>query len=88
MSVGAGTLLTNGQVTNAVNAGAYFGLSPGLNQTVCNEAKHIGLPFIPGVMTPSEIELANELGYTIQKLFPAGRIGGTFFLKESYAGAI
>ncbi|MEO8764685.1 MAG: bifunctional 4-hydroxy-2-oxoglutarate aldolase/2-dehydro-3-deoxy-phosphogluconate aldolase [Ginsengibacter sp.] len=81
MYVGAGTLLSAGQVQTAVNSGAQFGLSPAFNQTVCNEAKHLHLPFIPGVMTPSEIEFANELGYTILKLFPAEQAGGTGFLK-------
>jgi 2-dehydro-3-deoxyphosphogluconate aldolase/(4S)-4-hydroxy-2-oxoglutarate aldolase len=81
MYVGAGTLLTTGQLTKAVDAGAQFGLSPGFNQTVCNESKRIGFPFIPGVMTPSEIEFANELGYPILKLFPAGQIGAMSFLK-------
>ena len=81
MHVGAGTLLSPGQLTKAANAGAHFGLSPGFNQTVCNQAKRMGFPFIPGVMTPSEIELANELGYNIMKLFPAEQIGGISFLK-------
>jgi 2-dehydro-3-deoxyphosphogluconate aldolase/(4S)-4-hydroxy-2-oxoglutarate aldolase len=81
MYVGAGTVLETGQLTRAVNAGAQFGLSPGFNQSVCNEAKRIGFPFIPGVMTPSEIEVAHQLGYTILKLFPAEQIGGISFLK-------
>ena len=81
MNVGAGTLLTNMQVQKAIDAGAQFGLSPGYNSTVCNEAKRLDLPFIPGVMTPSEIESASEIGFTIQKLFPAEQLGGISFLK-------
>jgi 2-dehydro-3-deoxyphosphogluconate aldolase/(4S)-4-hydroxy-2-oxoglutarate aldolase len=81
LNVGAGTLLTNMQVQKAIDAGAQFGLSPGYNSTVCNEAKRLGLPFIPGVMTPSEIESASEMGFTIQKLFPAEQLGGISFLK-------
>ncbi len=81
MNVGAGTILNIAQLHKAIDAGAQFGLSPGFNQTVCDEVKFIGFPFIPGVMTPSEIELASEQGYDIQKLFPAEQLGGVSFLK-------
>ena len=81
MFVGAGTLLTTSLMSDAINAGALFGLSSSLNTKVCGEAKQKNFPFIPGVMTPSEIELAYELGYHIQKLFPASQIGGASFLK-------
>ena len=81
MNVGAGTILNIAQLHKAINAGAQFGLSPGFNQTVCNEVKFTGFPFIPGVMTASEMELANEQGYKIQKLFPAEQLGGISFLK-------
>ena len=81
MFVGAGTLLTTSLMSDAINAGAQFGLSSSLNTRVCNEARQKNFPFIPGVMTPSEIELAYELGYDIQKLFPASQIGGASFLK-------
>jgi 2-dehydro-3-deoxyphosphogluconate aldolase / (4S)-4-hydroxy-2-oxoglutarate aldolase len=81
MYVGAGTLLNTNTLNDAMNAGAMFGLSSSLNTKVCNEASAKNFPFIPGVMTPSEIELAYELGYGIQKLFPASQIGGVSFLK-------
>lgn len=81
MYVGAGTILNTAQLQKAINAGAQFGLSPGLNQTVVNETKLSSFPFIPGVMTPSEIELACEQGFGIQKLFPAEQVGGIAFLK-------
>ena len=81
LNIGAGTLLRIEQLQNAIDAGAQFGLSPSLNKTICNKAKQLAFPFIPGVMTPSEIELAHELGYTILKLFPAAQIGGASFLK-------
>jgi len=84
MNIGAGTLLSVEQLHNAINAGAQFGLSSSLNSKVCNEANQMKFPFIPGVMTPSEIELANELGYTIQKLFPAEQLGGASFLKAMF----
>ena len=81
MYVGAGTLLKTDTLNDAMNAGAMFGLSSSLNTTICNAASAKSFPFIPGVMTPSEIELAYDLGYDIQKLFPASQIGGTSFLK-------
>ncbi len=81
MYVGAGTLLKTDTLTDAINSGAQFGLSSSLNATICNAASEKKFPFIPGVMTPSEIELAFDLGYDIQKLFPASQIGGVSFLK-------
>ena len=79
--VGAGTLLTVDYLQKAIDAGAKFGLSSGLNVDVCTEAKTKKFPFIPAVMTPSEIETAYNLGYSILKLFPAAQLGGTAFLK-------
>jgi 2-dehydro-3-deoxyphosphogluconate aldolase/(4S)-4-hydroxy-2-oxoglutarate aldolase len=81
INIGAGTLLSPVQVKEANNAGAQFGLSPGFNQQVCDEAAKYHLPFIPGVMTPSEIEHACSQGYTILKLFPTEQLGGIAFLK-------
>jgi len=81
MNIGAGTLLSVDQLKSAMNAGAQFGLSPSLNKTICEEANLINFPFIPGVMTPSDIEFAHELDYHILKLFPATQLGGASFLK-------
>ncbi|MBV9963214.1 MAG: bifunctional 4-hydroxy-2-oxoglutarate aldolase/2-dehydro-3-deoxy-phosphogluconate aldolase [Parafilimonas sp.] len=81
MNIGAGTLLSVDQLKNAIKAGAQFGLSPSLNKTICEEAKQLNLPFIPGIMTPSEIEFAHESGCSILKLFPAAQLGGVAFLK-------
>lgn len=81
MKVGAGTILSLEQLQAAINAGAQFGLSPGLNRTVCNKANLKNFPFIPGVMTPSEIESAVEMRFIILKLFPAEQVGGVRFLK-------
>ena len=81
MFVGAGTILNINSLKDSINAGAQFGLSSSLNSKVCNEANKVEFPFIPGVMTPSEIEYAYELGFTIQKLFPAAQLGGASFLK-------
>lgn len=81
LKVGAGTLLNNMMVRHALDAGAEFGLSPGYNSNICTATIRAEFPFIPGVMTPSEIEQAAEAGFTILKLFPAEQVGGPGFLK-------
>jgi 2-dehydro-3-deoxyphosphogluconate aldolase/(4S)-4-hydroxy-2-oxoglutarate aldolase len=80
MTVGAGTLLETMQVDEAVRAGAQFGVSPGLNETVVKHAQQAGLPFIPGVMTPSDVEHAVALGCKVLKFFPAEAAGGVKML--------
>jgi 2-dehydro-3-deoxyphosphogluconate aldolase / (4S)-4-hydroxy-2-oxoglutarate aldolase len=81
MIVGAGTLLEAAQVERAKGAGAAFGVAPGLNPRILEVAKRVGLPFMPGVMTPSEVEAAIELGCRILKFFPANLAGGVAMLK-------
>jgi len=80
--VGAGTLLSPQQVRQAVDAGAQFGVAPGTNRKVAEEAQRLGLPFSPGVMTPSDIEAALEFGGKVLKFFPAGAAGGIQMLKS------
>lgn len=79
--VGAGTLLAPDQVRRAKDAGASFGLAPGLNPDVVATAREIGLPFSPGIMTPSDVEGALALGCQLLKFFPAGAAGGPGMLK-------
>ena len=76
MLVGAGTVLTTEQVDSAVAAGAKFIVSPGLNPVTVKYCQAKGVPVIPGIMTPSEIELALSLGLTEVKFFPAEAAGG------------
>lgn len=76
MQVGAGTVLTVDQVDQVLAAGAFFAVAPGTNARVVRHALHRGLPFYPGVMTPSEVEAALALGCTLQKFFPASVAGG------------
>ena len=76
MLAGIGTVLTADQVDEVAAAGAQFAVSPGLNPDVVERAQEIGLPFAPGVMTPSEIEVAIELGCRELKFFPAMPSGG------------
>jgi 2-dehydro-3-deoxyphosphogluconate aldolase/(4S)-4-hydroxy-2-oxoglutarate aldolase len=80
MYIGAGTLLSVSQLKMAVDAGVQFGLAPGFNRTICETALDHHFPFIPGVMTPSEIEEAAAMGFHILKLFPAAQLNGVGFL--------
>lgn len=81
MLVGAGTVLTVGQLREAVDAGAQFLVSPGTNVDVVELALREGIPIFPGVATPSEIEANLARGLDVLKLFPAEVIGGVRFLK-------
>jgi 2-dehydro-3-deoxyphosphogluconate aldolase / (4S)-4-hydroxy-2-oxoglutarate aldolase len=81
MMVGAGTLLLRDHVLKAMDAGAAFGLSPGFNPSLCEFAKDHEFDMIPGVITPSEIENAFDMGYRILKLFPISQFGGIELLK-------
>ena len=79
--VGAGTVLTPQQADRALDAGAHFAVSPGMNRRVVKHCIEIGLPMYPGICTPSEVELALELGLRAVKFFPAEPTGGVKYLK-------
>jgi 2-dehydro-3-deoxyphosphogluconate aldolase/(4S)-4-hydroxy-2-oxoglutarate aldolase len=79
--VGAGTVLTVDQADAAVDAGAAFLVAPGFNPRVVERAATLGVPMLPGVSTPTEIEAAIAFGLTTLKFFPAEVSGGTAFLK-------
>jgi 2-dehydro-3-deoxyphosphogluconate aldolase / (4S)-4-hydroxy-2-oxoglutarate aldolase len=79
--VGAGTLLTAEQVKQAIGAGAQFGVSPGLSESVSTTAQENGFPLFPGVITPTEVMRALELGWKNLKFFPAETFGGVNALK-------
>ena len=81
MLVGAGTVLTVDQVERAADAGAQFIVSPGLNPEVAKYCTHQRLPHIPGVCTPTEIQIAMEMGFHVLKFFPAEAYGGLSSLK-------
>jgi 2-dehydro-3-deoxyphosphogluconate aldolase / (4S)-4-hydroxy-2-oxoglutarate aldolase len=81
MMVGVGTLLTLQQLHEVKEAGAAFGVAPGMNPRVVAEAARIGLPFAPGVCTPTDIELAVELGCRLMKFFPSEPSGGLPYLR-------
>lgn len=75
LCVGAGTVLTPGQVQQARDVGAQFAVAPGMNPLVVDAARTMGLPFAPGVYTPTDIELGLELGCPVLKFFPAATQG-------------
>ena len=85
MVVGAGTVLNTADLHRAADAGARFAVAPGFNPTVVREALASGIDFIPGVLTPGEIEQALELGLKLLKFFPAEAAGGVTMLKALHA---
>jgi 2-dehydro-3-deoxyphosphogluconate aldolase/(4S)-4-hydroxy-2-oxoglutarate aldolase len=85
MLPGIGTILTPEQVREVAQSGAAFGVAPGLNRRVIETAQQVGLPFAPGVATPSELEAALELGCREVKLFPAEPLGGMAYLNSMAA---
>lgn len=79
--VGAGTVLTVKNLEAASACGARFGVAPGLNPDIVEQAARLDLPFVPGICTPSDIERALTLGCTVQKFFPAEPSGGVEMIK-------
>ena len=79
--IGAGTVLTSSQVDAAMAAGADFIVSPGLNPTTVRYCQQQGIPIIPGINNPSQVEQALELGLSTLKFFPAEASGGIAMLK-------
>jgi 2-dehydro-3-deoxyphosphogluconate aldolase / (4S)-4-hydroxy-2-oxoglutarate aldolase len=78
--VGAGTVTTPEQVTEAVDAGAQYLVSPGTSRPVAEAMRASGTPFAIGALTPSEVMAAGELEADLVKLFP-GSLGGPSYLK-------
>ena len=81
MHVGAGTVTRAHEMVQARDAGARFALSPGMSDALVQAALDCDLPFIPGVMTPSEVMRAREHGFGLLKLFPAAQAGAVAMLK-------
>jgi len=82
MLAGVGTVLTTQQVQEIVNAGAAFGVAPGLNEDIVRKAQELGLPFAPGIATPSELEKAVSMGCREVKFFPAEAMGGLKYIRS------
>jgi 2-dehydro-3-deoxyphosphogluconate aldolase/(4S)-4-hydroxy-2-oxoglutarate aldolase len=79
--VGVGTLLRPQDLSDAVDVGAAFGVSPGLTPALCEAASNSRIALLPGVMTPSDVMVARGAGFTALKLFPAQPAGGVGMLK-------
>jgi 2-dehydro-3-deoxyphosphogluconate aldolase/(4S)-4-hydroxy-2-oxoglutarate aldolase len=85
LRVGVGTILTPELVKEVKAAGADFGVAPGMNPRVVRAAREAGLPFAPGIATPSDLEAAIELGCRFVKFFPAEATGGVSYLRSMSA---
>lgn len=78
--IGVGTLTRPQDFKDALDAGAQFGVSPGLTPALIEAARQTGLPLLPGVMTPSDVIAARLAGFQQLKLFPAQQAGGVAML--------
>lgn len=74
--VGAGTVLSVEQLRRSIDMGASFVVAPGLDEVVVEAALSAGVPVLPGIMTPSDVQRGIRLGLDRLKLFPAGVAGG------------
>jgi 2-dehydro-3-deoxyphosphogluconate aldolase/(4S)-4-hydroxy-2-oxoglutarate aldolase len=82
---GIGTILNYDQLISCKDAGADFGVAPGLNTYIIESAEEINFSFAPGIVTPSELETALSFGCKFIKFFPAEASGGITFLKSMAA---
>ena len=82
MLVGAGTITNVELAKQAVEAGAKFIVSPGFHEQTVAYCVSVGMPIVPGCVTPSEIQAAQEAGLTTVKFFPAGKYGGVATIKD------
>lgn len=80
--VGVGTVTKPDQIARARDAGALFAVSPALTDKLASAALAVGLPFVPGAVTPSEMLIAREYGFHELKFFPAEFFGGIGALKH------
>ncbi len=80
--LGAGTVVTPEQATQALDAGAQFLVSPGTTPALLDAMAGTGLPFLPGTATVSEVLSVLEAGFTEMKFFPAEASGGAAYLKS------
>lgn len=81
MIVGAGTVINLDQLHDAISAGAKFIVCPGSDEAIIAEAVRLGVPIVPGAITPSEIMLGLKHGLRLFKFFPAETYGGIKAIK-------
>jgi 2-dehydro-3-deoxyphosphogluconate aldolase/(4S)-4-hydroxy-2-oxoglutarate aldolase len=79
--VGAGTVLDAATVDRALSAGAEFIVAPGFGPAVVARAAERGVAMLPGVATPTEVEMALAAGLRLLKFFPAEASGGVPYLR-------
>jgi len=79
--VGVGTATNADHIQQAKDSGAQFALSPGISVGLIQKAQQLNMPFMPGVMTPSDIILGLDNGLSEFKFFPAQQAGGVNMLK-------
>lgn len=79
--VGAGTVLTVEQCDKAIDSGAKFIVSPGYSEAVVQHCVELGVPVLPGTLTPSEVTASVNLGLRVTKFFPAKQYGGIETIK-------
>lgn len=82
MLVGAGTLTNSEMVKAAADAGAVFAVAPGYTAEMVEYCLETGMPVVPGCVTPSEIQQAQEAGLSTVKFYPAARYGGVNGIKD------
>lgn len=81
MLIGAGTVLSIERVKRALGAGAEFVVAPGFNPAVVDYCGQNGIPVIPGVSSPTDVEMGLTRGLDLLKFFPAEASGGLAFLE-------
>jgi 2-dehydro-3-deoxyphosphogluconate aldolase/(4S)-4-hydroxy-2-oxoglutarate aldolase len=79
--IGLGTVTTRDHIAAAQDVGARFIVSPGVSRELAEQTQASNLPYLPGIVTPSELMMAQTLGLTVLKFFPAEPAGGTAALK-------
>lgn len=80
--IGVGTARTAEHLEQAAASGAQFAVSPHLEPMLVEHAFALGLPYVPGTSTPTEIVEALSLGCTMLKLFPIRQLGGVSYVKS------
>lgn len=81
LTVGAGTVINDEQLEQALDAGAEFVVSPGTDESVIKRCVDAGVAILPGVVTPTEIMVGMRYGLSVFKFFPAGIYGGLKTIK-------
>ena len=84
-TIGAGTLITQAQFTEAICADAQFLFSPHCDLNLISRAKSMGIPIVPGALTPTEIITAWQAGANSVKVFPVYSLGGASYIRSLQA---